>query len=79
MDVMVWSSAQPHNVGNMVEKCFGVVADNNVDVVEKEKERSGDLVAVWARDTLDLTDVQYRKSNTGNHIFPPHSLLYSFR
>lgn len=79
LDVMVWSSAQPHNVGNMVEKCFGVVADNNVDVVEKEKERSGDLVAVWARDTLDLTDVQYRMSNTGNHIFPPHSLLYSFR
>ena len=67
LDLMVWSSAQPHNVGNMIEKCFGVVVDNYVDVVDKEKERSGDLVAIW--------DVQYRKSNTGNHIFPPPLII----
>ena len=45
LDVMIWSSAQPHSVNDMVDKCFGG---------EKEK-----LVAVWARDTLGLSSDQY--------------------
>ena len=40
LDVMVWSSAQPHTVHDMVNKCFHDEKDN--------------FVAVWARDTLGL-------------------------
>ena len=40
LDVMVWSSAQPHSVQDMVNKCF-----------YDEKRH---FVAVWARDTLGL-------------------------
>ena len=40
LDVMVWSSAQPHSVHDMVNKCF-----------DDEKRH---FVAVWARDTLGL-------------------------
>lgn len=47
LDTMVWSSAQPHSVADMVDKCFG--------------ERKGGLVAVWARDTLGLSDFDYRE------------------
>lgn len=47
LDVMVWSSAQPHSVGDMVDKCFG--------------ERKDDLLAVWARDTLGLSNDHYCK------------------
>jgi hypothetical protein len=46
LDVMVWSSAQPHSVADMVDKCFG--------------ERRHALVAVWARDTLGLSRADYR-------------------
>jgi hypothetical protein len=42
---MVWSSAQPHSVADMVDKCFG--------------ERKEELVAVWARDTLGLDEQAY--------------------
>lgn len=45
LDVMVWSSAQPHNVAEMVEKCFGSDKD--------------DLLAVWGRDTLGLGKEEY--------------------
>ncbi len=45
LDVMVWSSAQPHSVGDMVERCFAA---------EKKK-----LLAVWARDTLGLNKDHY--------------------
>ncbi len=47
LDVMVWSSAQPHSVGDMVDKCFG--------------EHKDDLLAVWARDTLGLPTEHYCK------------------
>lgn len=47
LDTMVWSSAQPHSVTDMVDKCF-----------EASKEQ---LVAVWARDTLGLDERSYRK------------------
>lgn len=46
LDVMVWSSAQPHSVADMVGNCFGA---------ERDK-----LVAVWARDTLGLSKADYR-------------------
>ena len=42
---MVWSSAQPDSVADMVDKCFG--------------ERKEELVAVWARDTLGLDEQAY--------------------
>jgi len=42
---MVWSSAQPHSVAGMVDKCFG--------------ERKEELVAVWARDTFGLDEHAY--------------------
>ncbi len=45
LDVMVWSSAQPHSVGDMVDKCFG--------------EHREKLIAVWARDTLGLSNEHY--------------------
>ncbi|KAH9931743.1 hypothetical protein B0H21DRAFT_878914 [Amylocystis lapponica] len=47
LDVMVWSSAQPHSVNDMVERCF-----------HEQKEH---LVAVWARDTLGLSEDHYRR------------------
>lgn len=47
LDVMVWSSAQPHSVADMVDKCFG--------------EHKRELVAVWARDTLGLSNDHYRE------------------
>lgn len=46
LDVMVWSSARPHSVDNMVEACFG-------------GRRRAALVAVWARDTLGLSVERY--------------------
>ena len=42
---MVWSSAQPHSVADMVERCFA--------------GRKEALVAVWARDTLGLDEQAY--------------------
>ncbi|KAH9035185.1 hypothetical protein EDB85DRAFT_2073481 [Lactarius pseudohatsudake] len=45
LDVMVWSSAQPHSVDDMLLHTFG-------------HDRSG-LVAVWARDTLGLAEDHY--------------------
>ncbi|CAE6477030.1 unnamed protein product [Rhizoctonia solani] len=45
LDVMVWSSAQPHSVHSMLESFFG--SDRNR------------LVGVWARDTLGLASEHY--------------------
>ncbi|QRV95671.1 NLI interacting factor-like phosphatase [Ceratobasidium sp. AG-Ba] len=45
LDVMVWSSAQPHSVDSMVDVFFG-------------SDRSR-LVGLWARDTLGLTEEHY--------------------
>ncbi|KJA15435.1 hypothetical protein HYPSUDRAFT_149081, partial [Hypholoma sublateritium FD-334 SS-4] len=49
LDTMVWSSAQPHSVADMVEQCFG--------------ERKAELKGVWARDTLGLTADDYNKKS----------------
>jgi hypothetical protein len=45
LDVMIWSSAQPHSVTDMVHKCFG--------------DQKDQLAAVWARDTLGLATEHY--------------------
>lgn len=49
LDVMVWSSAQPHSVDDMVQKAFG----------EDGKEL---LKAVWARDKMGLGADAYCES-----------------
>ena len=48
LDVMVWSSAQPHSVEDMVLHALG------------DDRKS--LVATWARDTLGLAEGHYRAS-----------------
>ena len=80
LDVMIWSSAQPHSVSDMVGKCFGV--DNGAQVEDASningwysendnENESDDFVAIWARDTLGL-------SNTASPPSPPfYSLLIS--
>ena len=45
LDTMVWSSAQPHSVNDMVDKCFGTYKEG--------------LKAIWARDTLGLSNDEY--------------------
>ncbi|KAJ3734583.1 hypothetical protein DFJ43DRAFT_1037775 [Lentinula guzmanii] len=49
LDTMVWSSAQPHSVNDMIQHSFG--------------DHQGELKAVWARDTLDLDPVAYNKKS----------------
>ncbi|KAI9439011.1 hypothetical protein H4582DRAFT_2111288 [Lactarius indigo] len=49
LDIMIWSSAQPHSVDDMLLHTFG-------------HDRSG-FVAVWARDTLGLTEDHYLASS----------------
>ncbi|PPQ91766.1 hypothetical protein CVT25_000591 [Psilocybe cyanescens] len=62
LDTMVWSSAQPHSVDDMVERCF--------------KERRQELRAVWARDTLGLSgDEYYKKSLTLKDLEKPWAEL----
>ncbi|KAH9475518.1 putative FCP1 homology domain-containing protein [Psilocybe cubensis] len=62
LDTMVWSSAQPHSVNDMVDKCF--------------KERRQELKAVWARDTLGLTNNEYhRKTLTLKDLEKPWAEL----
>src|SRR6266851_3556164 len=57
LDVMVWSSAQPHSVGDMVLHAFGNDRDK--------------LLATWARDTLGLTEDHYRASFPLHNPFLP--------
>ncbi|TFK24436.1 hypothetical protein FA15DRAFT_592402 [Coprinopsis marcescibilis] len=61
LDTMVWSSAQPHSVQDMVQKTFG----------------SGKVLrAVWARDTLGLTQEEYnRKTQTTKNLEKPWAEL----
>ncbi|KAJ7707417.1 hypothetical protein B0H17DRAFT_517480 [Mycena rosella] len=63
LDCMVWSSAQAHNVREMVERVFG--AD--------EGEGKGSILrAVWARDTLGLgRDAFYQKTQTTKDLAKP--------
>ncbi|KIL59655.1 hypothetical protein M378DRAFT_169051 [Amanita muscaria Koide BX008] len=64
LDTMIWSSAQPHSVSDMVQRCFGDSKD--------------ELVAVWARDTLGLSKEQYhRKTQTTKDLEKPWAFLSS--
>ncbi|KAF7316764.1 FCP1-like proteiny domain-containing protein [Mycena chlorophos] len=67
LDVMVWSSAQAHNVGEMVERVFGV----------GEGEGKGPILkAVWARDTLGLSkEAFYQKTQTTKDLAKPWSFF----
>ena len=61
LDVMVWSSAQPHNVNMMVRRCF---FDPRCGYVRQKAKTGFDewddlLIAVWARDTLGLSSHDY--------------------
>ncbi|KAF8229156.1 hypothetical protein L208DRAFT_1364208 [Tricholoma matsutake] len=62
LDTMIWSSAQPHSVADMVTRCFG--------------QRKHELVAVWARDTLGLEEKDYhRKIQTTKDLAKPWAAL----
>ncbi|KAF7327637.1 FCP1-like proteiny domain-containing protein [Mycena kentingensis (nom. inval.)] len=63
LDVMVWSSAQAHNVREMVERVFG----------NGEGAGKGPLLeAVWARDTLGLSKNAYhQKTQTTKNLEKP--------
>lgn len=60
LDVMVWSSAQPHSVNDMVQQAFG--------------EEGKMLKAIWARDKMGLGADVYRESPMTIH-FPICVLL----
>ncbi|KAG6373677.1 hypothetical protein JVT61DRAFT_6348 [Boletus reticuloceps] len=47
LDTMVWSSAQPHSVDDMVDKVFGTT--------------KGELKTVWNRKSLGLSEADYRE------------------
>ncbi|KAF7312448.1 FCP1-like proteiny domain-containing protein [Mycena indigotica] len=63
LDCMVWSSAQAHNVREMVERVFG----------GGEGAGKGPLLkAVWARDTLGLSkNAFYQKTQTTKDLSKP--------
>ncbi|KAJ6512948.1 hypothetical protein C8R45DRAFT_330497 [Mycena sanguinolenta] len=63
LDCMVWSSAQAHNVAEMVDRVFGA----------GEGAGSGPILrAVWARDTLGLgREAFYRKTQTTKDLAKP--------
>ncbi|KAF9650397.1 hypothetical protein BDM02DRAFT_3061523, partial [Thelephora ganbajun] len=64
LDIMVWSSAQPHSVHDMVDQCF-----------HDEKHH---FVAIWARDTLGLPQHLYsRKVQTLKDLNIPWSKLFT--
>lgn len=68
LDTMIWSSAQPHSVRDMVQRCFGneeILSDELFTTDESQTPRrvvrAKHLVAVWARDTLGLSKAAYSK------------------
>lgn len=62
LDTMVWSSAQPHSVADMVDRIFG--------------DAQSELVAVWDRGSLGLTKEDYhRKALTTKDLTKPWTLL----
>lgn len=88
---MVWSSAQPHSVDDMVAKCFdGEVVSGGGGVLNSEEDSRPDeqelrvdekrgrenLVAIWARDTLGLTRGEYNsKTQTTKDLTKPWAQL----
>lgn len=70
LDVMVWSSAQPHSVRDMLRLCFpreGGQFTQETEVKLGPAGRADDrFFAVWARDTLGLSQADYCKHSTLN-------------
>ncbi|GMK54520.1 hypothetical protein CspeluHIS016_0111060 [Cutaneotrichosporon spelunceum] len=67
-EVLVWSSAQPHNVRSMVESTFepehyrGVwETELEEDKEDREARGKGRLLDVWARDKMGLSQAAYRQ------------------
>ncbi|BEJ11298.1 hypothetical protein CspHIS471_0107200 [Cutaneotrichosporon sp. HIS471] len=67
-EVLVWSSAQPHNVRNMVESTFEPDLHRGVWETEPREEKEGReargdgrLLDVWARDKMGLSQAAYRQ------------------
>lgn len=72
---MVWSSAQPHSVDDMVSRCFDSEAKAASDDDEGRQLAAGqrgrdNLVAVWARDTLGLSEADYSEFQCHPNIPP---------
>ncbi|KAF9494599.1 hypothetical protein BDN71DRAFT_977571 [Pleurotus eryngii] len=68
---MVWGSAQPHSVEDMVRRAF---CDPELAGAKSKDElvSSGRLVAVWARDTLGLpSDAYFQKTQTTKNLETP--------
>ncbi|KAG8215876.1 hypothetical protein J3R82DRAFT_7841 [Butyriboletus roseoflavus] len=64
LDTMVWSSAQPHSVNDMVDKVFGATKN--------------ELKAVWNRKSLGLSEAEYhQKTATMKDLTKPWDLLAS--
>ncbi|KAI6014564.1 hypothetical protein PISMIDRAFT_672343 [Pisolithus microcarpus 441] len=62
LDTMVWSSAQPHSVQDMVDRVFGADSDA--------------LVAVWDRKSLGLSSAEYhQKTATTKDLSKPWQFL----
>lgn len=62
LDTMIWSSAQPHSVQDMVDRVFGADSDA--------------LVAVWDRKSLGLSSAEYhQKTATTKDLSKPWQLL----
>jgi hypothetical protein len=53
-EVLVWSSAQPHNVRGMVEMTFGKWSEGVWDEKPVLPVNEKRLLDVWARDKMDL-------------------------
>ncbi|KAJ6520888.1 hypothetical protein DFH09DRAFT_939473 [Mycena vulgaris] len=63
LDCMVWSSAQAHNVREMVERVFGAAESTGTGPI---------LRAVWARDTLGLSrEAFHQKTQTTKDLAKP--------
>ncbi|KAF8585235.1 hypothetical protein K439DRAFT_1070149 [Ramaria rubella] len=84
LDVMIWSSAQPHSVKDMLKQCFPVPdkhdggdGDHDGDVQQNNDEKPDDrFIAVWARDTFGLSTIDYsRKTQTTKDLRKPWSQL----
>ncbi|GJJ14309.1 hypothetical protein Clacol_008573 [Clathrus columnatus] len=65
LDVMVWSSAQPHSVKSMLKLCFPREGENmetiNAETEAEVKTVDDRFFAVWARDTLGLSRADYSR------------------
>jgi hypothetical protein len=61
LDVMVWSSAQPHSVEDMMLDTFG-----------RDRDK---FLAIWAWDTFGLTEDHYRASFPLHNPLPPHDFV----